>query len=123
MRVGDAPPRAHSPRREAGQASVELVGFLPLVAVVAVALLQLLAAGATAELAGHAAEAGAVAMAEGGNPAAAARAAVPGWSRHGMRIRVRGTGVRVHLSPPAPIHAVSDLLGSTAHANAGRPAP
>lgn len=52
--------------RRDGQASVELVALLPLVVAVALALLQALAAGRASELAGHAAHAGAVAIAQGG---------------------------------------------------------
>ncbi len=52
-------------RGERGQATVELVAMLPLMAGIAVLVLQLLAAGAARELAGHAAEAGAVAMLQG----------------------------------------------------------
>ena len=52
-------PHARSPR---GQSTVEVVGMLPLLAIVAFAALQILAAGLAAELADHAAEAGAVAI-------------------------------------------------------------
>ena len=45
-----------------GQATVELVGVLPLAVLVALVVGQLLAAGAARELAGNAAEAGAAAM-------------------------------------------------------------
>lgn len=102
-----------------GQASVEVVGMLPIVAIVAIAVLQLLAAGATAELAGHAAEAGAVAISEGQDPAAAARTALPHWSRSGLQVQVQGSRVGVHLRTPSPIHALSDLLAAAAHADAG----
>lgn len=111
------------PGRHSGQATVELVAFLPLVALVAVVVLQILAAGATAELAGHAAEAGAVAIAEGRDPAGAARAAVPGWSRAGMDVRVRGARVGVRLDPPAPISELADLLSTTVSADAGAGKP
>ncbi len=67
-----------------GQASVELVALLPLLVTVAVAAGHVLAAGAAHELAGHAAEAGAIAVLRGGGEADArdaARAALPSWSR------------------------------------------
>ena len=75
--------RLERARRQRGQATVELVAMLPLLFVVAFAAAQLLMAGAAAEYAGHAAEAGAVALLEGRDAAAAARSAVPGWSQIG----------------------------------------
>jgi len=49
--------------REGGQASVELLGVLPLLIVLGLAALQLLAVGYASVLAGNAAEAGALALA------------------------------------------------------------
>lgn len=108
--------------RERGQASVELVALVPLAVVVAFAVAQLLAAGVTRELAGHAAEAGAVAVLQGGDPAEAARAGVPGWSHDGLAVRVSGRRVRVRMRPPSPLRPLGDLLAVTRHADAG-PAP
>ncbi len=88
---------------EAGQASVELVALAPLVVLVVLSAAQLLAAGAARELAGHAAEAAAVALLQGSDPRAAARDAVPGWSRDRMAVRVDGRKVRVRLLPASPI--------------------
>lgn len=107
---------------ETGQASVELVVLAPLLVAVIVAAAQLLAAGAAVGLADHAAEAGAVALLEGGDPTAAARAAVPGWSRERMTVRVAGRRVRVRLRPPAPVAALGELLEASREADAG-PAP
>ncbi len=107
-------------RSAGGQASVELVALLPLLAGVAVVVLQLLAAGASAELAEHAAEAGAVALLEGGDPADAARDAVPAWSRGAMAVRVSGRTVRVRVRPLSPVRGVGELLAHTAEAHAGR---
>ncbi len=102
-----------------GQASVELVAVLPVLVLAALGILQLLAAGASVELAHHAAEAGAVAALEGGDPARAARAALPGWSRHGVEVAVHGSRVRVRVRPPAPLPSVGELLSSSAEADAG----
>ena len=77
-------------RREGGQASVELVALLPLAALIALAIGQLLAAGSARELAGNAAEAGAAALLQGADPTAAARAALPGWSRARTTVDVAG---------------------------------
>jgi hypothetical protein len=102
-----------------GQASVEVVALAPLVVAVALAVLQALAAGLAVELADHAAESGAVALTEGRDGAAAARAAVPGWSRAQVEVLVRGRRVRVRLTPPALLPGVGGLLAASATADAG----
>ena len=104
------------PHGQAGQATVELVAVLPLLAAVALAAGQVLAAGAASSFAGHAAEAGAVAILEGGAAGDAARAAVPGWSRGRMEVAVEGKTVRVALRPPTLFPPLAGLL--TAHATA-----
>jgi hypothetical protein len=91
---------------ERGQASVELMGALPVVLLVGAVLLQLLALGYSAALAGSAAEAGALAAAGGGDAAGAARAAIPGWSRAGMRVESEAGRVSVLLRPPSPLSVV-----------------
>jgi hypothetical protein len=106
-------------RAAAGQASVELVAMLPFAVALALAVGQTLAAGAAAELAGHAAEAGAVAIVEGRAPVEAARDSLPSWSRWGLRVRVRGTRVLVRLRPPALVPPLARLLTASAEADAG----
>jgi hypothetical protein len=106
-------------RGRSGQAAVEVVALLPLLAAVALAVLQALAAGVASELAGHAAHSGAVALAEGGDAAAAARAAVPGWSRASVAVTVRGSRVEVRLTPPALVPGLGARLAATAGADAG----
>ena len=91
---------------ERGQASVELLGALPVVLLLGAVLLQLLALGYSAALAGSAAEAGALAAAGGGDAVAAARDAIPGWSRAGMRVGLEGGRVSVRLRPPSPLPLV-----------------
>jgi hypothetical protein len=105
-----------------GQASVELVGILPLAVLIALAIGQLLAAGAARELAGHAAEAGAVALLQAADPLATARSAVPGWSRGRVAVRVRGRRVEVRLRPRTLLPGLASLLEASATADAG-PAP
>lgn len=102
-----------------GQASVELAVLAPLLVVVVLAAAQLLAAGAAGELADHAAEAAAVALLQGTDPTAAARHAVPGWSRRRMTVDVDGRRVRVRLRPPSMIPGLASLLASTREADAG----
>jgi hypothetical protein len=108
-------------RGEAGQASVELVVLAPLLVAVVLAAAQLLAAGAAGELASHAAETAAIAILQGADPAAAARDAVPGWSRERMSVRVAGRRVRVRMRPPSPIPALAGLLEASRTADAGPP--
>jgi len=103
----------------AGQAAIEVVALLPLVALVTLAIGQLLAAGAASALAGHAAEAGAVAVLEGGDPVAAARRALPGWSRSHVHVVVSGRRVSVRVRPPALVPGVASLLDTTVRADAG----
>jgi len=109
-------------RAERGQASIELVMVAPLLVLVVLSAAQLLAAGAARELADHAAEAAAVAVLQGADPKAAARDAVPGWSRDRITVRVDGRRVRVRLRPPSPIPALAELLEASREADAG-PAP
>jgi len=113
MSQGAAPPE------QAGQATVELVALLPLLAVVGLAACQVLAAGAARELAGNAAEAGAAAMLQGGDAREAARASLPGWSRDRAELRVDGRRVRVRLAPRTVLPGLGSRLEATATADAG----
>jgi hypothetical protein len=110
-----------SGRAERGQASVELLGVLPLLIAVALASAQLLAVGYSSVLAGNAAEAGALALAGGGDPRAGARDALPGWSRARARVRVSGGEVRVALRPPALLRALAGALEVSASATVEAP--
>jgi pilus assembly protein CpaE len=103
-------------RSSRGQASVELLGTLPVVLLFGLVLLQLLAVGYAAVLAGNAAEAGALAVVGGGGAAAAAREAVPGWSRAGMRVSVSAGRVEVRMRPPSALPALARELEVHAHA-------
>jgi hypothetical protein len=98
-------------RGDRGQALVELLAGLPLVVALGLVLLQLLASGYAAVLAGSAAEAGAIALAGGGGGARAAAArSLPDWSRRRAVVEVRDDFVRVRLRPPSPIDAVAERL-------------
>lgn len=118
--AGEERRRAH--RLQGGQASVELVAMLPVAVAVMLAALQLLAAGATRELAGHAAGAGAVALLERTDAGDAARASVPGWSRTRMDVSVRGPAVTVRMRPPTLVPGLAGQLESTVRADAGKDA-
>ena len=110
--------RACSP---SGQASVELVALLPLAALIALAVGQLLAAGSARELAGNAAEAGAAALLQRGDPALAARAALTGWSRERSSVHVAGRRVEVRVRPRTVIPVLAQRLEASATADAGPP--
>jgi hypothetical protein len=118
-----APSRRASPRADVsastGQAAVELVALLPLLVAVALGILQALAAGVAVELAGHAAQSGAVAIAEGRDGESAARAALPGWARSRLRVEVHGTRVQVRVTPPSLLPGLAGRLATTASADAG----
>ena len=105
-----------------GQATVELVAALPLLLLAATVALQLFAAGYTLTLADGAAEAGALALATGGEAGAAARAALPGWAEDDVAVAVAGENVTVRLRPPSLLRAVAERLEVTSSASA-RPAP
>jgi hypothetical protein len=117
-RSPDETTRSTPHARSLGQSTVEVVGMLPLIAIVAFAALQVLAAGLAAELADHAAEAGAVAILEGTDPHNAAKHAIPGWSGAHVDVAVHGKTVRVRVRPPAVVRGVGNLLASTAEAKA-----
>lgn len=92
-------------RAEHGQASVELIALLPLVAVLAAVLWQGVVAGQAVWLAGSAARAAARADAVGGDERAAARRVLPARLRPGLVVRQLqpGGGVAVAIGVPAII--------------------
>ena len=102
-----------------GQASVELLGALPVVLVAGLVLAQLLAIGYAASLAGDAAEEAALALASGRDARTAARAALPGWSRAGMRVESERGRVSVRLQAPSPLRAVARRISLEASAAVG----
>jgi Flp pilus assembly protein TadG len=101
---------------DAGQASVELVAFLPLLLLVALAVFSFAAAQAAREEAGAAAEAAALALLQGRDARAAAQAALPPSSRARARIDISGASVRVHLRPRLPLLADRLTANEEAHA-------
>jgi len=96
--------------RAGGQAQVELIFVLPLLAALAVIALQLMAFGYAQSLADGSAEAGAVAIAAGRPPAAAARAALPGWAGSRVDVVIDGARVEVELRPPVLVPGLAGRL-------------
>ena len=120
-RAGDGAHRFVEPRalRRAcwagsrGQATLETLALVPAFVAVGLGLLQLLAVGYASVVAGNAAEAGALALARGGDPKAKARAALPGWEAVDARVEVDDGRVRVRLRPPSPLHGLARRLEVT----------
>jgi len=105
-------------RRTRGQAQIELIAGLPLLALAALVALQLLAVGYAQSLADGAAEAGAIAAADGRDSDAAARAALPGWAEDRIDVDVGGGMVEVKLDPPALLPGLAGRLGVDSQAYA-----
>lgn len=80
-------------RSDEGQASVEFVALLPLVAAIAALLWQAAVAGQAVWLAGTAARAAARAAAVGGDPADAARSVLPPSLHRGLAAEADADGV------------------------------
>jgi pilus assembly protein CpaE len=92
--------------QERGQASIELVGVLPFVLLVAAVVWQLALAGQAAWLTANAARAGARADLVGRDAAAAARSALPRSLERGLEVdRSRAGGVRVSVRVPLLLRA------------------
>jgi Flp pilus assembly protein TadG len=109
------------PTDDAGQATVELVALLPLVLAVALTAAALVAGHAAAEQAGQAAQAGAMALIQGGDPRSAARRALPDGTR--ATIEVDGRRVTVDVRPRLPVGPVADAMTARVTADAGPEPP
>src|SRR3954451_16140726 len=90
----------HTLRDESGQAAVEFVSLLPLVALVVAVLWQAVLAGQAVWSSAGAARAAARAQAVGGDALAAARGALPRSLRSGVRVRADGDAVRIAVPVP-----------------------
>lgn len=104
---------------ERGQALVELLGALPVVLIVGLVLMQALAVGYAAVVAGTAAHAGALALAAGADARSGVRESLPGWSRARARVEVSGGRVRVRLQPPSLLRALARELEVESEAAVG----
>jgi hypothetical protein len=113
------PPRAEKAAHgEEGTASVELVAVVPFLLLAVLAVAQVALAGQTLWSASVAARAGARAAVVGGDPAVAARAALPPSMRSGAEVDDED-GVQVHVEvprlipslPPVRVGATSSLEG------------
>ena len=100
-----------------GQSTVELTAVLPLLMLLAFGAYAVLAAHAASEQAGTAAEAGAIALLQDRDPAAAARDALPRDAHRHAGITVRDRRVTVTVRPRIPV--LADRLTGRVTADAG----
>jgi hypothetical protein len=113
-----------APCDQRGQAAVELVAFLPLLLVATLGAAAVLAGQSAGERAGQAAQAGAMALIQGGDPRAAARAALPEKVRRRAAIEIDGRRVTVRVRPRMPLAPLASAMTAKATADAGpEPAP
>jgi hypothetical protein len=103
---------------ESGQAQLELIAGIPALLLAALIALQLLGVGYAQSLADGAAEAGALAAADGRDPEEAARTGLPGWATRAVTVEVNGGEVEVGVEPPALLPGLSGRLGVSASAYA-----
>ena len=108
-------------RSQGGQAQIELVAGIPLLLLAALVAMQLLAVGYAQTLADGAAEAGAIAAADGRDSDEAARAGLPGWASSSVDVDSAEGRITVELDPPALLPGLSGHLGVSSSAYA-RPA-
>ena len=94
---------------ESGQASVDLVAALPFLILGVAVAVQLALVGFTAWSAGNAARAAARAAYVGSDPAAAARAALPGTFSSDVRVETAGEAIEVELAVPRLIPLLPPL--------------
>jgi hypothetical protein len=95
---------------ERGQAQIEVVAGAPLLLAAGLIVLQLLTVGYAQSLADGAAEAGAIAFADGRDPERAVRRALPGWARERIAIEAVEGEVAVRLRPPVLLPVLSGVL-------------
>ena len=109
--------RAGFRRGEAGQAAVELVALLPILALVAALCWQLALAGHVTWVAGSAARSAARAQALGDDPAPAARRALPPELRRGLKVSERpDESIRVEVRIPRVVPGLDfGRAAATAH--------
>ena len=111
---------------ECGQATIEVIGLLPLIVLLALVGFTVVASFTAHEQAGEAAGAGALALLQGGtDPRTAAREALPKSVRSRATITLSGRRVHVRIRPRTalPIPGLSARLAGTAHADAGPSTP
>jgi hypothetical protein len=92
--------------REQGQAGIETLVALPLIALLLLAGMQALGVAAASVYGSAAAAAGARALARGAPPVAAARAELPGPFARRAQVQVAGGAVSVRIRVPSLVPGV-----------------
>lgn len=105
-------------RAEGGQAQLELIAGLPLLLLASLVALQLLAVGYAQSLADGAAEAGAIAAADGRDEEEAARSGLPGWAEGRVEVESDHGRVSVELAAPALLPVLRERLSVSSSAYA-----
>lgn len=108
--------------REAGQAQIELVAGVPFLAFGVLVILQLFGVLYAQAAADSAAQAGALALADGRSGKGAARSAMSGWERDRVDVELEDGRVQVEVRPPSIVPWIGDRLGvsSSAYARSAR---
>jgi hypothetical protein len=112
--------RTRAPGGEDGQAAVELVALLPLLALLTLGGWQAVLVGQAAWLAAGAARASARAAAVGDDPTAAARRTLPPALEHGLRVTTATSGAAVTVRMEIPALVLGGRL-ATIRSSAGFP--
>ena len=102
---------------------MELIGAAALLTIVGLAAFQVLVTGHAVAVADGAAEAAALALANGEDPDEAVKAATPGWPRRAVRVKHDGGAVRVTLAPRTPLGILRGRVRVAAEAWVRTPAP
>lgn len=100
----------------AGQASLELIGMMPLLMLAALLAFQLMAFGYAATMVGNAAEAASMAALRGESTTEAAAESVPGWPKSSISVDREGERVEVSLTVPSPFDFLEKKLKVSADA-------
>lgn len=103
-----------------GQAAIEIVAGIPVLFLAGGIALQLLLAGYSQSLADGAAEAGALALAAGGQARPSARNALPRWASERALVSVEGGAVEISLRAPVVLPGAGKLLTLRSRAWASR---
>lgn len=94
-------------RNERGTVTVELVGILPWLFILAFAVWQILLIAYTANAAENAARSGSRAEGMGKEGVEAAQESLPSWLREGSRIEIDGERAIVRLKVPVIVPAIT----------------
>lgn len=87
--------------------------MVPLLFALGFVIIAVLASFSAREAAGHAAEAGAIALLQDHDGKAAALKSLSGWPKDKVNVQVKGGRVSVRVSPRLPLRGLSKRLTQT----------